>query len=70
MIRILRWSENRFIPADKVEKHCLINVISPERSELEKLSGEMLIPSDFLTDPLILMRGQELKLKMAFFLLC
>ncbi len=52
MIKILRWSENRFIPTDKIEKHCLINVISPEKSELEKLSGEMLIPSDFLTDPL------------------
>jgi magnesium transporter len=52
MIRILKWAEDRFIPADKVEKHCLINVISPEKFELEKLSKEMLIPSDFLTDPL------------------
>jgi magnesium transporter len=52
MIKILRWSENRFIPIDKIEKHCLINVISPEKSELEKLSGEMFIPSDFMTDPL------------------
>jgi len=52
MIRISRWAEDRFIPTDKVEKHCLINVVSPEKSELEKLSGEMLIPSDFLTDPL------------------
>jgi magnesium transporter len=52
MIKILRWSENRFIPADKIERHCLINVINPEKDELEKLTGEMLIPSDFLTDPL------------------
>ena len=52
MIKILRWSENRFIPTDKIERHCLINVISPEKNELEKLSGEMHIPSDFLTDPL------------------
>jgi len=52
MIKILRWSENRFIPADKIERHCLINLISPEKNELEKLSGEMLIPADFLTDPL------------------
>ncbi|MGE5840134.1 MAG: magnesium transporter CorA family protein [Deltaproteobacteria bacterium] len=52
MLRILRWADDRFVPADKVEKHCLINVVSPEKSELEKLSGEMLIPSDFLTDPL------------------
>ncbi len=52
MLQILKWSENRFIPADKIEKHCLINVISPEKSDLEKLSGELLIPIDFLTDPL------------------
>jgi len=52
MIKILRWAENRFIPTDKIERHCLINVISPEKSEIEKLSGEMRIPSDFLTDPL------------------
>jgi magnesium transporter len=52
MLKILKWSENRFIPTDKIEKHCLINVISPEKSELEKLSGELFIPVDFLTDPL------------------
>jgi len=52
MIKILRWSENKFIQTDKIERHCLINVISPEKYELEKLSAEMLIPSDFLTDPL------------------
>ena len=52
MIKTLRWSENRFIPTDKIERHCLINVINPEKDELEKLTGEMLIPSDFLTDPL------------------
>jgi magnesium transporter len=52
MIKILRWSENRFIPSDKIERHCLINVISPEKDELEKLASEILIPADFLTDPL------------------
>ncbi len=52
MIKILRWSENRFIPTDKIERNCLTNVTSPENSEVKKLSGEMLIPSDFLTDPL------------------
>ena len=52
MIKILRWSENRFIPIDKIERHCLINVISPDKNELEKLSAEMHIPFDFLTDPL------------------
>lgn len=52
MIKILRWSENRFILSDKIERHCLINVISPEKDELKKLADELLIPSDFLTDPL------------------
>jgi magnesium transporter len=52
MIKILRWSENRFILSDKIERHCLINVISPEKGELEKLAYELHIPFDFLTDPL------------------
>ena len=52
MIKILRWSGNRFIQGDKIERHGLINAISPEKSELENLSSEMLIPSDFLTDSL------------------
>lgn len=52
MIKILRWSENRFVPTDKIERHSLINIINPDKDELEKLSVEMNIPSDFLTDPL------------------
>jgi magnesium transporter len=52
VIKILKWEENRFIPADKIEKHCLINLSSPEKSELEKLPAEVSVPSDFLTDPL------------------
>lgn len=52
MITILRWSENRFVQTDKVERHCLINVVNPEKDELDKLRDEMMIPSDFLTDPL------------------
>ncbi len=52
MIRILKWTENRFITTDKIERHCLINVVSPEKKELKKLSDEMHIPYDFLTDPL------------------
>jgi magnesium transporter len=52
MIKILRWSENRFVPAETIERHCLINVINPDKNELEKLADQMLIPSDFLTDPL------------------
>ncbi len=52
MINILKWSGNRFVSTDKIERHCLINVINPEKNELKKLSDEMLIPIDFLTDPL------------------
>jgi magnesium transporter len=52
MIKILKWSENRFIPAEKIEKHCLINIINPEKSELEKLLSDVLLPHDFITDPL------------------
>ncbi len=52
MIELLKWSENRFIATDTIERHCLINVIDPEKKELEKISDEMNIPYDFLTDPL------------------
>ncbi|WP_319525473.1 magnesium transporter CorA family protein [uncultured Desulfosarcina sp.] len=52
MIKILRWSENRFVQADQIERHCLINVVNPEKHELDQLTGEMHIPSDFLTDPM------------------
>ncbi len=52
MLKVFRWEENKFIPADKIERHCLINLIRPEKIELEALSDEMDIPSDFLTDPL------------------
>ncbi|MFH1490701.1 MAG: magnesium transporter CorA family protein, partial [Pseudomonadota bacterium] len=52
MMKIFKWSENKFISVDKVEKNCWINVFNPEKNELEKLSGEMGIPPDFLTDPL------------------
>ena len=46
MITILRWSENRFVQADQIERHCLINVVNPDKEELEKLTGEMRIPSE------------------------
>lgn len=52
MIKIFRWSENRFIPTDQIERHSLINVVNPSKNELEKLSVQMHIPADFLTDPL------------------
>jgi magnesium transporter len=52
MIQVFKWLENRYIELDKVEKSCWINVVNPERQELEKLSHEISVPFDFLTDPL------------------
>jgi magnesium transporter len=65
----LRWSENRFIQADKIERHCLINVISPEKDELEKLTGEMHIPLDFLTDPLDIDERSRIETENGFLLI-
>ena len=39
MIKILRWSENKFILSDKIERHCLINVINPEKGT-EKFASQ------------------------------
>jgi len=69
MITILRWSENRFVQADKIERHCLINVISPEKDELEKLTREMLIPPDFLTDPLDIDERSRIETENGFLLI-
>ena len=52
MIKIFKMSENKFISVDEVEENCWINVINPDSKELEKLTGELGVPSDFLTDPL------------------
>lgn len=52
MMVIFKWENNRFIPAEKIQRHCLINLIRPEKSELEPISKEMCIPLDFLSDPL------------------
>lgn len=52
MIKIFKMAGNKFISVDEVEENCWINVISPDNKELEKLSGELEVPSDFLSDPL------------------
>jgi magnesium transporter len=44
--------ENRFVPIDTYESNCWVNVVNPDKSELDALSNEMGIPPDFLTDPL------------------
>ncbi len=52
MIRIYRCCENKFISTDKVGNNCWINVSKPSPDELDKLSKDLSIPLDFLTDPL------------------
>lgn len=52
MIQVFKWCENKYIPIDNVEKSCWINVISPDKQELDRLTKEIFIPFDFLTDPL------------------
>lgn len=52
MITVFKWLDSRFIPTDKIARHCLVNVVNPDKSELEILSGKMFIPINFLTDPL------------------
>lgn len=69
MITILRWSENRFVQADQIERHCLINVVNPDKEELEKLTGEMRIPSDFLTDPMDIDERSRIETENGFLLI-
>lgn len=52
MIKIFRCCENKFISTDKVESNCWINISKPGSDELDKLSKDLNIPLDFLTDPL------------------
>ena len=52
MIKIFRCCENKFISTDKVESNCWINISKPSSDELDKLSKDLNIPLDFLTDPL------------------
>jgi len=69
MITILRWAENRFVQADQIERHCLINVVNPGKEELEKLTDEMCIPSDFLTDPMDIDERSRIETENGFLLI-
>ncbi|BBO73500.1 magnesium transporter CorA [Desulfosarcina widdelii] len=69
MIKILRWAENRFVQADQIERHCLINVVNPGKEELEKLTVEMRIPSDFLTDPMDIDERSRIETENGFLLI-
>lgn len=52
MIKILKNTDNGFISIDDIEKNCWINVSNPSPDELTKLSEDLTIPLDFLTDSL------------------
>ncbi|MDH4206455.1 MAG: magnesium transporter CorA family protein, partial [Desulfobacteraceae bacterium] len=52
MIKILKTTDNGFISIDDIEKDCWVNVSNPGPDELLKLSEDLSIPLDFLTDSL------------------
>ncbi|MFH1616187.1 MAG: magnesium transporter CorA family protein [Planctomycetota bacterium] len=52
MIEVFKTIENKSRRIDEFQKDSWINVSSPTKAELEKLSRELNIPLDFLTDPL------------------
>ena len=52
MIEILTTTDNGLIPIEKIEKDCWINISNPGTDELLKLSRDLNIPLDFLTDSL------------------
>lgn len=52
MIKILKNTENGFIPINEIEKDCWVNISNPGTDELIKLSKDLNIPLDFLTDSL------------------
>lgn len=52
MIKILKSSEKGFIQINEIEKSCWVNVSNPSTDELNRLSTDLDIPLDFLTDAL------------------
>jgi magnesium transporter len=52
MIKIFKTTGNGFISIDDIEKDCWVNVTNPTPDELIKLSEDLTIPLDFLTDSL------------------
>ena len=52
MIKIFKNTDNGFISIDGIEKNCWVNVSNPSPDELTKLSEDLTIPLDFLTDSL------------------
>ena len=52
MIQVFKWVGNRYAPVEDIEPSCWVNIVNPTKQEVEKLSAELSIPLDFLTDPL------------------
>ena len=52
MIKIFKTTGNGFITIDNIEKDCWVNVTNPTPDELIKISEDLAIPLDFLTDSL------------------
>ncbi|WP_417913975.1 magnesium transporter CorA family protein [Candidatus Electronema sp. JM] len=52
MIQVFKWVGNRYASVEEIEQSCWVNIVNPSRQEVEKLSAELDIPLDFLTDPL------------------
>lgn len=52
MINIFKTTGNGFISIDNIEKDCWVNVSNPGPDELIKISEDLSIPLDFLTDSL------------------
>ena len=52
MIKIFKTTGNGFISIDNIEKDCWVNVTNPIQDELTKISEDLAIPLDFLTDSL------------------
>jgi len=52
MIKIFKTTGNGFVSIDNIEKDCWVNVSNPGPDELTKISEDLAIPLDFLTDSL------------------
>jgi len=52
MIKISKNTDSGFISIDAIEKNCWVNVSNPSPEELIKLSEDLSVPLDFLTDSL------------------
>jgi magnesium transporter len=52
MITYYKTIRNSLVEVEQVEKDCWINVVNPSTKEIDYLSQKLLIPQDFLIDPL------------------